>query len=239
MTVSDNRTYYDAFAERYDRGRDRGYHRLIDDQAAALVERVGRDADVLEVGCGTGLVLERVARFARRAEGVDLSPEMLAHARARGLEVREGDCTALPFDDDRFDVVYSFKVLAHVARVEAAIEEMLRVVRPGGHVVFDAYNRRSLRWLVKRVTGARATSSSFDEAAIGTRWSSPAEALALVPAGARLIDVAGIRVTVAHPAVLRLPIVGRATEAIEWALLRSPAWRVAGFVVLTVRKESL
>lgn len=238
MAVTDNRSYYDQFAEGYDSGRDVGYHKLIDDQAAALVRRVGDGRRVLEVGCGTGLVLERIARFASVAVGVDLSPGMLSHARARGLDVHEGDCVALPFDDETFDVVCSFKVLAHVDDFDAALAEMLRVVRRGGHIVFDVYNRRSLRYLIKRLLGPRRTSASFDEAAITTRFWTQEEAIRRIPPGSRLMDVAGIRVATAHPALNQLPLIGPASRALEWRLMDGPFASLGGFLVLTLERDA-
>lgn len=233
---ADNQAYYDAFAEGYDRGRDRGYHKLIDDQAAAIVARYAAGRDALEVGCGTGLILARVAREARVARGVDLSPGMLARARARGLEVAEASATALPFADASFDVTYSFKVLAHVPAWERCLAEMLRVTRPGGHLIFDIYNRRSLRYVIKRLWGPRATSGQFDEAAISTRFLTPSEAERVLPAGARVVERAGIRITTPHPIVCRLPVIGRAHDRVEWALMRSPLKAVAGFYVFVAER---
>ena len=235
--MTDNTRYYDAFSSTYDEGRDRGYHKLIDDQAAAIVRRVGEGGTALEVGCGTGLLMQRVAGFAAHVQGIDVSPGMLAHARARGLDVREGSATSLPFSDGQFDVVYSFKVLAHVDPVEPALAEMARVTRPGGHVVFDAYNRDSLRFLVKRAFGPRRTSSAFDEAAIGTRFDAPAEVLRRARALGTVVDVAGIRILTAHPGILNVPGLGPLAERAEWGLMRSPLRRFAGFLVLTVRKR--
>jgi SAM-dependent methyltransferase len=237
VTTASNRDYYDAFAVGYDDGRDAGYHRLIDEQAAELVRRVGEGRDVLEVGCGTGLVLQRVASFARTARGIDLSPGMLERARARGLDVVEGSATALPFDDASFDVAYSFKVLAHVPDLEQALAEMARVVRPGGHIVFDAYNRQSLRYVVKRLFGPRSTSSSFDEAAIPTRFQSPGEIRRFLPLGTRVVAQSGIRIAIPWAGVLRLPAVGRVVEALEWRLMDTPLSNWAGFVVHTLQKS--
>lgn len=234
--MTDNSRYYDAFSTTYDEGRDRGYHKLIDDQAAAIVRRVARGGTVLEVGCGTGLVMQRVAGFAAHVTGIDVSPGMLARARERGLDVREGSATALPFPDASFDVVYSFKVLAHVDPVEPALAEMARVTRPGGHIVFDAYNRDSLRFLVKRAFGPRRTSSTFDEGAIGTRFDAPADALRRAGALGTVVDVAGIRILTAHSGILRVPGLGPVAERAEWALMRSPLRRFAGFLVFTVRR---
>src|SRR6185437_1272651 len=111
--LSETRAYYDGFAARYEDRRDGrdegGYHDLLDELEVGFVERFGRGGDVLEVGCGTGLLLRRIAGFARSARGVDLSPGMLEKARARGLDVVEASATELSFADGSFDVVCAFK----------------------------------------------------------------------------------------------------------------------------------
>ena len=56
------RDYYDDFSQHYDRGRDRGYHAMVDAIEVGAVIEVARGKRVLEVGCGTGLLLEKVAR---------------------------------------------------------------------------------------------------------------------------------------------------------------------------------
>lgn len=236
MQASDNREYYDAFSERYDRGRDRGYHKLIDDQAAAIVGRYAAGQQVLEVGCGTGLILQRVARVAGSAVGVDLSPGMLRAAQARGLAVREGSATCLPFADESFDVSYSFKVLAHIPDWDACLREMVRVTRPGGRIIVDVYNRNSLRWLIKRVWGPRRTSTEFDEHAISTRFWSPTEARGHLPEKTRVVATAGIRITTPHPVVCRLPVVGSLHARLEWALMDSPLAGLAGFYVFVLER---
>jgi ubiquinone/menaquinone biosynthesis C-methylase UbiE len=233
----DNRTYYDEFSRHYDDRRARGYHKLIDDQAAELVRRVGAGKQVLEVGCGTGLILERIAQFAERAEGVDVSPGMVDRARQRGLDVRVADATSLPYADGSFDVACSFKVLAHVPQFDAALVEMLRVVRPGGHIVFDVYNRRSLRYAAKRLFGPKPTSQRFAEDAITTRFVTPAEVEREFPAGTRLIARSGLRIATPHAALLRIPALGPAWERLEWALMDTPLANCAGFVVYTLQKE--
>ncbi|MEM6989407.1 MAG: class I SAM-dependent methyltransferase [Myxococcota bacterium] len=236
MTRADNSSYYDEFSEGYDQGRDRGYHKLIDDQAAALVRQVGTGGDALEIGCGTGLIMQRVQGFARSVKGIDISPGMLEHAKRRGLDVCEGSATELPFDNESFDVVYSFKVLAHISEIDQALSEMARVTRPGGHLVFDAYNRDSVRYLIKRTWGPQHTSAAFDEAAIVTRFDSPAEARARAEALGEVVDVSGIRIVTLHPALLRVPLLGGIAARVEWSLMKSPLNRFAGFMVMTVRK---
>ena len=115
-----------------------------------------------------GLLLERFAGFAKTAKGIDLSPGMLAKATERGLDVREGSVTALPFPDESFDVTCSFKVLAHVPQIGKGLAEMARVTRPGGVILAEFYNPWSFRSLAKRALpagrilrarGGRATST--------------------------------------------------------------------------------
>ena len=233
-----NRAYYDAFSSRYDERRDRGYHRFIDDQTIALLQPYLAGKRVLEVGCGTGLLLERVAESSREAVGVDLSPGMLQHARERGLSVQEANCTALPFADGEFDVAYSFKVLAHVDAIELALQEMARVVRPGGHVIIDVYNRHSLRYLTKRFFGPRATSGAYKEDAITTRFDSPREAISRIPAGLSLVDEAGIRIVTAHEAMHRIPALAQITGTVERALHRGVFAKFAGFWVMVLEKSA-
>jgi ubiquinone/menaquinone biosynthesis C-methylase UbiE len=167
------RSYYDEFAARYeDQRRTRrpdGYHALIDDLEIDFALRYGAGGDLLEVGCGTGLILERLAAHCKTAKGVDLSPGMLEPAKARGLDVQVGSATSLPFEDEQFDVVCSFKVLAHVPEIEQAIREMLRVTRKGGYVLAELYNPMSLRALVKRLGPAGAISDKTKESAVFTR----------------------------------------------------------------------
>src|SRR5512147_834478 len=88
--------YYDRFSTSYERERHHGYHRLIHDLERELVRRYGTGRDILEAGCGTGLLLEEAARVGRSAIGLDLSRGMLARARERGLRVVQGSLTQIP-----------------------------------------------------------------------------------------------------------------------------------------------
>src|SRR5690349_25170635 len=108
-TDADNRAYYDDFSKGYERERAAGYHRLLDDLEVSVVAPLSRGKRVLEVGCGTGLILSRLAPEAAFACGLDLSPNMLSGARGRGLDVVLGSATHLPFPDASFDLVCSFK----------------------------------------------------------------------------------------------------------------------------------
>jgi ubiquinone/menaquinone biosynthesis C-methylase UbiE len=226
---ADPRSYYDAFSASYNQRRSYGYHALLDDIESQAVPLRASDR-VLEAGCGTGLVMERLRqRGATRLVGVDLSGGMLAVARQQGCVVAQGSVTALPFHDAAFDVAYSFKVLAHVPDIRAAIGEMARVVRPGGLVVVELYNRRSLRglrWRLKSLVGGERTASNQRETELFTRYDTLEQAAAYLPGNTRLEAVHGAIVVTPAAVILRLPIV----------LARSRFARFAGFPILILRR---
>ncbi len=234
------RQYYDEFAQRYDDHRGGsipgGYHDLVDELEVSFLEPYASGRDVLEVGCGTGLLLERIAKFSARAVGVDLSPGMLERARRRGLEVVEGSATALPFGDASFDAVCSFKVLAHVREIDVAMREMLRVTRPGGVVVAEFYNRRSLRALVKRLGPAGKISERTRESAVYTRFDTPEEVASMLPPGCFVDRARGIRITLPSAGTLRWPLLGPILTTIERRLCDGPLAAVGGFWVAAIRK---
>lgn len=235
------RAYYDEFSARYEARRDGrdpgGYHDLLDELEVDFVERYGRGKDVLEVGCGTGLLLRRIERFARSARGVDLSPGMLAHARERGLDVLEGSATELPFPDASFDVACSFKVLAHVQQIEIALAEMARVIRPGGHALAELYNPLSFRGLAKRLGPAGKISDRNDERAVFTRFDPPWRVAAMAPPGTRLVASRGIRIVTPAAAAMRVPVLGSALRFAERALCDSPLRHFGGFWIAVLKKD--
>lgn len=237
--LDETRAYYDDFARGYEARRrpndPHGYHALVDDLEVELVERYGAGRDVLEAGCGTGLLLERFARFASRAAGFDLSPGMLERARARGLDVREGSVTDIPFDDRSFDVTCSFKVLAHVPDIARALSEMARVTRRGGVVIAELYNPWSLRGAVKRLGPKGAISAARDEGDVYTRYDSPLEARRLVPRGCTLEAARGIRIVTPAALAFRAPVLGWALPRLERALADSPLAALGGFYAMVLR----
>ena len=242
-TDIETRAYYDEFSKSYEKHRrpndPGGYHALVDDLEIELCERYGSGKDVLECGCGTGLILERVARFARRAAGIDLSPGMLELARGRGLEVREGSVTELPHEDASFDVTCSFKVLAHVPDIGRALQEMARVTRPGGVILAEFYNPWSFRGLAKRLGPAGKISERTKESAVYTRFDAPASLPKILPPGTTLEAARGIRIVTPAAAVMRVPGLRGMLHKAERLLCDSPAARFGGFYVAVIRKGSV
>jgi ubiquinone/menaquinone biosynthesis C-methylase UbiE len=237
---AESRAYYDAFSRRYEEkrgGREPfGYHDLVDDLEVELVERYARGKDLLEVGCGTGLLLKRFTKFARSARGVDLSQGMLDHALARGLDVELGTATALPFDDASFDVTCSFKVLPHVPEIDLALSEMFRVTRPGGVVIAEFYNRRSIRALAKQIAGAQRVADGKDESSVYVRLDRTEDVERRFPMSAERIATRGIRIVTPFAQLLRVPGVRRVVARTERALADTALAAFGGFYVVAYRK---
>jgi ubiquinone/menaquinone biosynthesis C-methylase UbiE len=236
--VRSNRDYYDEFSSWYERERGRGYHDLLDELESDAVARYGCGQRVLEAGCGTGLVLDRLRGFAGQVTGVDLSPGMLARARERALPVAQADVCRLPFPDASFDVVCSFKVLAHVAAIETAVHELARVTRPGGHLVLEFYNRHSLRYVIKRLKRPSKISDSETDAAVYTRYDSLADVRGYLPPGVDLVEVRGVRVVTPVSHVFRLAPLAALFRALERGASEAPLLRrLGGFMVVVARKN--
>jgi len=122
-----------------------GRHRA-DRRARLFVERGGLGPGVraLELGCGTGVFLERVARCGASITGIDLSVDLLAKARDRmsgapNVALVRGNAEQMPFPDGRFAAVYGSSILHHLD-LERALAESLRLLEPGGRIVFAEPN---------------------------------------------------------------------------------------------------
>src|SRR5215470_3606468 len=111
------------------------------DEVQAWVRRVlpggGRGLRVLEVGCGPGVLAERLTRDGVQLTAIDVSEEQVAQARARGVPAISSDF--LSFEAPPFDVVLFTRSLHHIAPLEAGIAKIRALVRPGGLVVADEF----------------------------------------------------------------------------------------------------
>jgi ubiquinone/menaquinone biosynthesis C-methylase UbiE len=153
------RAQYDQLAEAYDHRWDR-YVRASNEATLERVQlRPGEQ--LLDVGCGTGALLARLAERqpAAKVVGIDLSPAMAAQARARlprTVHVTTGDAEFLPFPAQSFDVVVSASSFHYWPTPARGLEELRRVLQPGGRLVLtdwcDEYLAcrvcdRLLRWV--------------------------------------------------------------------------------------------
>lgn len=111
-----------------------------------------RGAAVLEVGCGMGTDGVQFARAGARYTGIDLTPRSIEIVRGRfALENLPGnlqvaDAENLPFEDNYFDLAYSHGVLHHTPDTARAINELHRVLKPGGRALVMLYHKNSYNY---------------------------------------------------------------------------------------------
>jgi ubiquinone/menaquinone biosynthesis C-methylase UbiE len=144
--------YFAGVAESWDEMRS-GY--FTEEMRDAAIERTGLSpqAKVADVGTGTGFMIRGLAPRVCCVYGFDQSPEMVAVARRNlaefdnvYLQEAPGDC--LPVPDGMFDAVFANMYLHHTPHPAAAINELARLLKPGGKMVIldlDAHNQEWMR----------------------------------------------------------------------------------------------
>lgn len=109
---------------------------------------------VLEVGCGTGVYTEKLAKIiGADIFAIDISPDLLSKARDKigyaNVNFIEADLENLPFPDESFDAVVGVSILHHVG-IDEALREIRRVLRPGGSIVFSEPNMMNPQIVIQK-----------------------------------------------------------------------------------------
>jgi ubiquinone/menaquinone biosynthesis C-methylase UbiE len=139
---------------------------------------------VLEIGVGAGADFEQWCGYAQHATGVDLTEAAIRltseRMELRGVpsdrfDLRTADAEALPFEDNSFDIVWSWGVLHHTPRTDTAFSEVLRVLRPGGTFRGMIYHDRSwVAWMLTAEDAVRRrTIRTSSRSAVASRLESP------------------------------------------------------------------
>ena len=114
------------------------------EQLEVLVRsHVTANSRVMDLGCGRGGVVELFWREVKLAAGLDPDVPSLAENRAQGMPVVTGRGEQLPFAGESFDLIVCIWVLEHLRDPEGVLQEVRRVLRPGGHFVFLTPNLRN------------------------------------------------------------------------------------------------
>jgi ubiquinone/menaquinone biosynthesis C-methylase UbiE len=140
--------YHAVFERKHDRKLRTAIVRL--NRVASLI--ASDSVRFLDVGCGTGPILEAARLRGWSASGVDVSERIVQHCRDKGFDSHVVDGHELPFEDQTFDAVTAWSVIEHVADVRASLAEWRRVLRAGGLLVVDTSD--ALCWKA-RLLGAR------------------------------------------------------------------------------------
>lgn len=147
--------YFAAHAVNWDQLR--ALHIAEERVESAIRDMIGETPihNLLDLGTGTGRMLELLAPLANRAIGMDQSPQMLALARTRlekaglrNVQLRQGDIYALPVERDFYDLVIIHQVLHYLDDPARAVREAVRALRPSGRLLivdFAPHEEESLR----------------------------------------------------------------------------------------------
>jgi SAM-dependent methyltransferase len=148
------RDYFAANAAAWD---DLRAHHIPESEVEGKISAYigGRDIDLLvDLGTGTGRMLEIFASRCKRAIGFDISPEMLTLARSKldamggaNCQVRQGDCANVPLEDSVADIVILHQVLHFLDDPQQAIGEAARILAPGGSVLIADFGPHELEAL--------------------------------------------------------------------------------------------
>lgn len=227
--IKDTMEYYDDFSIRYDIERERGYFEFITNLEINTIITAATGKKTLEIGCGTGLILENINKIASKAYGVDVSEGMLKISKTKGLRVFKGSATELPFNDSAFDLTYSFKVLPHIPDIKKALAEIIRVTRPNGRMVLEFYNPLSLKAI-----GDRFRKYIYKKEPVYLRHDFPKRIRNMLPSNTKLLRTRGIRIFGPTAACYSAPILGALTKKMDRLACDGPFKIFGGYYIFEI-----
>jgi ubiquinone/menaquinone biosynthesis C-methylase UbiE len=119
---------------------DKRYREIQRRKYEAVLANIPRTNKILDIGCGTGMLLSLLGGRAELVIGIDFSPEMLQKARRRatGAPLVLADADHLPFIDGSFDVVVSITLLQNMPNPAATLREFARVLKSNGTAIITS-----------------------------------------------------------------------------------------------------
>lgn len=134
-------TVADTYDHHYDHHRGKKYHTHLSNH---LMKALPEGGNLLDIGCGTGLFVEKYIQRGGQGTGLDLSGKMVAKARRRcpDCEFIVGTGEKLPFEDCSFNAVSSVLVFSYVRDPAAMLSEVYRILEPGGCVALCTLGKK-------------------------------------------------------------------------------------------------
>ncbi len=134
-------------------------HRAREKKMRQLLKKYGQGDQYLDVGCGTGLILRHLPQG---SVGIDLNSRHLERARhyAPNATVILGDAEKLDFPDNTFSAIVCTEVLEHLVHPHVALQEMKRVLKPGGRLI-GSTPRHALLWRLRFLSSTHYHNEPF------------------------------------------------------------------------------
>lgn len=219
MTDSTNAVaYHNQLAEDWDaRYRSGSFRRRAMLFSQTLLPLVPAGGHWLDAGCGSGYFSRALARSGATVVGIDASRSMLDQARE--LAHRDGladdicfqpvvTVESLPFDDQTFDGCIALSVIEYLPNTNACLDEMVRILKPGGHLIVSIPHKRSVVRLSQRLlhlaSGGRGKSLNYLNSSLHTTTIHEIRD-ALHRRGLKLIRTAGFDPVIPRPLHSVLP----------------------------------
>ncbi|HBY95789.1 MAG TPA: hypothetical protein DEP84_17845 [Chloroflexi bacterium] len=226
--------YYDAYWEEVE---DQFDHERLQ----VLVDRVHAGENVLEVDCGPGVLAAKLMARGATVRGTDFSSVAVQRARERGIPcdlVTLDNRECLPFDDATFDTVVSNNAIEHRFRHEWALDECVRVLRPGGKFILCLPN--AAHWICRwwLLTGRFPIVRHSPTDSTHLRMFAIPDARALMEArGLRVVDVDGTASLWARTFYPEWVRKHRLRSLYNWLTHRWPGLFARDFVLVGIKVE--
>lgn len=158
--LREQQVFYDAgWRGELDRGKEQRGNLQANLDFLARTSLLQPGDKILEIGCGIGTVVFELTKQGYEATGTDISQVAIEYGRNkyRGICLEVQPAEELPFGAGTFDVVLSFDLFEHIARIDRHLSEVQRVLKPSGYYLFETPNKvsnvvsetlayRSLKW---------------------------------------------------------------------------------------------
>jgi ubiquinone/menaquinone biosynthesis C-methylase UbiE len=147
----DTKKYFDEVAPRWDKIRSIFFSDVVREKAISLAN-VQPDKVAADIGAGTGFITEGLIKKGLKVITVEQSEAMLRVMKNKfdgigEIEYRKGDALNLPIEDNHIDYVFANMLLHHVESPAVAIEEMTRILKPGGILVIIDLDEHKFKFL--------------------------------------------------------------------------------------------
>lgn len=226
--------FYDKFSNRYDRERESPAYSLINILELEKVVPLARSKVALEIGCGTGLILQEVDKSTQFAYGIDISAAMLEKANTRGLKIVRASANSLPFKTEVFDLVYSFKTLPHVLDIKSVIKEMVTVTKHRGYLVLEFYNLYGWTGMVSNVLGKLIP---YMGPKVYQRFDSYKDIKSYIPKDVEIKSLRGIKIFTLHHVLYKIPLLSKLFKWLDRTFCDSLPALFGDYIIVVLRRS--